>query len=139
MARVLDAMQADRIVDVRDLSFFQFCAAQDVHFFVLLVVAATVFVGPRVLRFHETSLDALHEAVRVHVIVNRRALTFRPAQDHYVELAIAGVDEISRVPIRLKVRVRRPFLHRALVIVHNRVHVVDVHFIGGEGLMDEFD
>jgi hypothetical protein len=58
--------------------------------------------GPVVLYLGQAPLEHLHEAVAVGVVVDRRRLSFVPAQNHEVESIVSGIDEIPRVPSRVQ-------------------------------------
>lgn len=49
-------------------------------------------VGPCVPHFAQFTLKHLHETVRIRMVVDSRAMSLAPAEDHQVELAIASVD-----------------------------------------------
>lgn len=52
---------------------------------------------PTVLDLRQASLQHLHEAVTVGVVVNGRRLAFVPAKNHQIEPVVTGIDEISCV------------------------------------------
>lgn len=111
VARILDPVQAERVVDVahavrgerRPRQFLQLVPAVLLVLRILADVGRGVLVdggvlGPRVTHLRQFALEHLHEAVRVGVVVDRGGVPFIPAQEHQVELAVAGIDQVASVP-----------------------------------------
>lgn len=111
VARVLNPVQAQRIVDVGDAVQLQLCVALLGHG----RLHAVLGLRPVEANLLQRTGQNLHEAVRVGVVVDAATLSLGPAKDHQVELAVAFVDQVSRVPVPVELGVLLPFLGVALV------------------------
>lgn len=72
--------------------------------------------------------------MRIGVVVNLGGNVLWPADDHQVVLAVAHVESVSGVAMRIAVRVLNPFGWVRLVRGHQRLHLVDVHRVRFEHL-----
>ena len=80
-------------IDVADIVLLGHSSGLLLHLPVLLA-------RPLVLGLHKLAVQALHETVRVAVVMDTRALRLGPAEEHEVVLAVALVDQVARVPFR---------------------------------------
>lgn len=102
---------------------------------VLVVIAAgrrRGFLGPREPHFSQLSGEYFHHAIRIRVIVYGRTVALAPAQHHQVELAVARVHQVPRVPEFVELGVFEPLGRVAPVRLHQVLHVLYVDAVLGE-------
>ncbi len=95
VAGVLHAVQPELVAHVEDVVLLGVGGA-------LLHEAAVVGqlrLRPVVAHLPEAAVKDLHEAVRVRVVVDRRLVALRPAEQHQVELSVALVDQVARIAV----------------------------------------
>jgi len=136
VAAVLDTVQANRIVDIGDVILLDDRRAnldETVPILGILLLVHIVHIRrPRELRLVQLAVQHFHETVGVGVVVNAAALTLVPAQEQEVVLAVALIDEISRVLVSIKDGKALPIGRIALVRSHQRTHIVHVDVVVGE-------
>lgn len=95
---ILHPMEANGVVDVGDRVFpVQSSFAHLFHSFRVGKVHWACSLRPPEADFVERSWKALHDAVRVRVVVDLGLNFLGPAEDHQVVFAVSGVHEVSSV------------------------------------------
>lgn len=95
-------MQPLRVVDVAHVTVVQHAAPD-----LLKRLALGTVLWPREADLIERACEHAHDAMRARVVVDGRAVTFAPADHHQVELAVAFVHQVARVPAAHDRPVRR--------------------------------
>lgn len=130
---VLNAVQADRVIDVGNLVVFKDPLGFLHH------VSLSLPLWPLKQCFLQLPLQHLHEAVGIGVVVDTTAVALSPTQDHEVELPIALIYQISGVPEWVEFGKLHPLLRVAVICFHYILYLVHIDIVTLKDLMQHLN
>jgi len=102
----------------------------------LLLRVALLARRPVVAGLLQVTVQDLHEAVGVGVVVDAAHMRRSPAQHHEVEATIAFVQEVTGVLVSVKLGKLLPVGNIGFVRFKDLIYIVNVDVVGGEGLVE---